>query len=449
MLSTKLPEMIKLTKSAGRLPAALLMASMVIASAAETPQYQVRLPFKGVKAVAAPSSASVSLSATALSFGEVELGKPATRSLTVTNSGEAAAAVNEIRVTASEALFTRTHDCGTSLAGNATCKIDVTFNPVAQEDVTGALRVAIAGTDQLITLSGKGVAPVANASTWTPLTLPVSGYWRDISYGNGTFVTTNVDIGSTVITSKDGISWQAGSMPKSGAWATTYGADKFVAVGWGSGGPWSATSTDGKAWSSGGALPTGYTWEHVTYANGVYVAISQTPYPYTGLGAVARSTDGVTWTKVPLPLDIQYLNIAAGSGKFVLIGNGNQSLTSTDGLTWTRVTMPVSGLWISVTYGNGRFVAVAQGSSNASAVSTDGINWTRGTLPAQFSAGDVIYGNGKFVASGTSGKTLQSTDGLTWSENTMPSASVWYALGFGNGTFVTLGNNSNRGAYTQ
>lgn len=425
-----------------------LTVALATVSTVQANPFEVRIPFKSMRAsatVPTPSEGGVSLSALALDFGDVQMGKSATLSLTVANAGKAAAAVSDIWVTQGAALFTRTHNCGSSLAASSSCKVDVAFSPLEEGAAQGVLQVSIGNLAQEVSLDGKGIAPVANATVWTPFAMPVSAYWRDISYGNGVFVSTDASISGKSAYSSDGITWQAGNMPRAGSWTTAYGDGKFVAAGWGSNGTWSATSADGKSWVLGGTPPIAS--EHISYSNGVYVASAQMQNQNPGL--VARSTDGVTWSKVSLPFNGQFMGAAAGGGKFVLVAPGTQALLSSDGLIWTTVSMPVNSLWISVTYGNGRFVAVAQGSANASAVSTDGVNWIRGTLPAQFSAGDVIYGNGKFVASGTSGKTLQSVDGLNWTQNTMPSASVWYALGFGNGRFVTLGNNSNQGAYTQ
>lgn len=429
---------------------AYLTAALLMASSAHAGPFETRIPLKGVRTVAAPpattDSAAVTLSAPALHFGDVQLGKPATLSLTVTNSGKSAAAVSDIGVTDGAALFTRTHNCGSSLAASSSCKVDVSFAPLEEGAAQGALQVAIGNLAQEVSLTGKGIAPMANASVWTPFTMPVAAYWRNISYGNGVFVSTDASTTGKSVYSADGVTWQAGTMPYSGSWTTTYGEGKFVAVGWGYGGPWSATSTNGRDWSAGGKPPTGMQADHVVYSNGVYVA---SVGAQNGTSIVARSTDGITWTAVTVPLKAQFMGATAGGGKFVLTAVGLQALMSTDGLNWSKVVMPANGMWGSVTYGNGRFVAVSQGSTNASAVSTDGITWTKGMLPAGFSAADVTYGNGKFVVGGNSRNAAQSVDGLNWTENTVPGSLQWTAVGFGNGTFVTLGNNSNQGAFSQ
>ena len=64
---------------------------------------------------------------------------------------------------------------------------------------------------------------------WWETTLPSSGGWEKVTYGNGKFVTVN-DKGKAAY-STDGISWTEVALPSSANWdGVAYGNGKFVAV---------------------------------------------------------------------------------------------------------------------------------------------------------------------------------------------------------------------------
>lgn len=294
---------------------------------------------------------------------------------------------------------------------------------------------------------------VETANAWRSATLPATGYWRDIPYGNGRFLATYGSIEeSTVILSTDGVTWSRSNLPVAASWVPVFGDNKFVAVGWGSGSRYSATSTDGVTWVSGSTPLAGIasTVRSLAYGNGIYITPASQSSTATQ-GYVSRSTDGSNWTTYTLPILIQSSIVAFGGGKFVVVPSGGprytNSLASSDGINWSTGTFPLSTTFISMTYGAGKFVGVSQ-ADKVALISSDGISWTQHPLPANSSAGAIIYGNGKFVLGSTNGRSYQSTDGINWKENTMPSASVWYAMGYGNGRFVALGNNSTQGAYS-
>ena len=87
---------------------------------------------------------------------------PATGSVTLRNIGTAAAPIASITASGD---FTVTHNCGTSLAMNATCVAAVTFTPTELLARTGTLTVN-AGTVFTTTLSGTG--GIAASITATP-----------------------------------------------------------------------------------------------------------------------------------------------------------------------------------------------------------------------------------------------------------------------------------------
>ena len=70
--------------------------------------------------------------------------------------------------------------------------------------------------------------------TWTQRTLPVSGSWYSVTYGNGVFVAISYN-SAIAATSPDGITWTQRTLPVSDKWYfVAYGGGVFVAVSSGS-----------------------------------------------------------------------------------------------------------------------------------------------------------------------------------------------------------------------
>ncbi|GAA2648169.1 choice-of-anchor D domain-containing protein [Paractinoplanes durhamensis] len=103
----------------------------------------------------------ISISPSALGFGTVATGTTsAAQTVTVTNSGSAAAPVAGIATTGD---FAQTNTCGTSLAAGASCTVSVRFAPTVAGSRTGTLTVTASGITTTIALSGTGMG-----STTTP-----------------------------------------------------------------------------------------------------------------------------------------------------------------------------------------------------------------------------------------------------------------------------------------
>jgi len=132
-----------------------LTASITITDNASTSPQAIALSGTGVVP-------PVTLSATSLSFGSVDVGSSSfSQSVTVTNTGTAAVAITSITVAGTNASsFVFANTCGTSLAIGVNCTIHGHFAPT----VTGALTATIKITDsastspQSISLSGTGLS---------------------------------------------------------------------------------------------------------------------------------------------------------------------------------------------------------------------------------------------------------------------------------------------------
>jgi hypothetical protein len=116
---------------------------------------------------------------------------------------------------------------------------------------TSLTSIAWGGDRFLAVSSGSNTAytSVGNATSWVARTLPSSLAWTDISYGGGVF-SILASGSSTILTSSDGISYNANSMPSSTTWtAIAYGdADGyFTAIAGNSGGSAAAATINAGA----------------------------------------------------------------------------------------------------------------------------------------------------------------------------------------------------------
>ncbi len=112
----------------------------------------------------------VTLSSTAIAFGHQTINKAgAPRELLMTNSGSETLALSSVAV---DGAFSEADDCGDSLATQGSCTIELSFEPTAVQDYTGALTITddVSDSPQTVALSGTGVsagAPQASLSAST------------------------------------------------------------------------------------------------------------------------------------------------------------------------------------------------------------------------------------------------------------------------------------------
>jgi hypothetical protein len=152
-------------------------------------------------------SATLTASPTSLSFGSVAVGSTsAAQTVTVHNTGTAAAAVSSI---ATAAPFAQTNTCGTSIAAGASCTVSVTFKPTANGTAGANLTIASNATNPslAVALSGTGTG---GAPTNLALHAPITA-----SSFTQTYVATNADDGNT------GTYWEG----TNGVWPTTLTVD--------------------------------------------------------------------------------------------------------------------------------------------------------------------------------------------------------------------------------
>jgi len=122
---------------------------------------------------------SLSASPTSLSFGAETVGNTsAVLSSTVTNSGNAAAAIGSI---AASGDFAESNTCGSSLAAGASCTVSVTFTASATGTRTGAVTVTSndPASPLSIALTGTGNAAGGGTNLALGATMTASGYTQN------------------------------------------------------------------------------------------------------------------------------------------------------------------------------------------------------------------------------------------------------------------------------
>ena len=123
----------------------------ILDNSAQSPR---NVPLTGV-GLAPPT---VALSTSSLNFAaQIVSSTSSGQSVTLTTSGSGTLAISSISTSSSD--FSANNNCGTSVAGGASCTITVTFNPTAPGNRTGTLVIVDKATNspQMVQLSGLGI----------------------------------------------------------------------------------------------------------------------------------------------------------------------------------------------------------------------------------------------------------------------------------------------------
>ena len=172
---------------------------------------------------------ALAASPSSLAFGDVASGSTSSaQAVTISNPGSSAVSVSSVSVTGP---FSQTNTCGSSIAANGSCTVNVKFAPTSGGALTGSLSVATSapGSPLAIALSGTGVTSTTNLALNQPITASsfdetyvaanaddgnTSSYWES-SDGAAYPQTLTVDLGST-----QSIGSITLDLPPSSAWST-------------------------------------------------------------------------------------------------------------------------------------------------------------------------------------------------------------------------------------
>jgi FG-GAP-like repeat/Abnormal spindle-like microcephaly-assoc'd, ASPM-SPD-2-Hydin len=116
----------------------------------------------------------INLSPQSLAFSDQDVGTTSPpQTTTLTNLNSSALPINGITIQGADSKdFAQTNNCGTSLPGNSSCQIQVTFTPKAAGSRTASLQVSYKGlgSPQSVSLSGTGVSAPTVSLTPSSLT---------------------------------------------------------------------------------------------------------------------------------------------------------------------------------------------------------------------------------------------------------------------------------------
>lgn len=225
-----------------------------------------------------------------------------------------------------------------------------------------------------------------NGQTWIDASLPYSGSFSTIAYGNNIYV---LSIGWSYYTSSDLINWSNENNFTNYGNAIIFANNLFISlnIGGGTGNNKYNYSSNGTNWSSG-TFPDSIDISVFKFVNNKFIAL--------GGNKIFISEDGINWTNGTLPENVTWNGIAYGKGKYVISQNQGKAYYSTDLSTWTQGIVYGTGSMTSSTgnnvfFINNQFIAfnsmLADGTTPSNdfvSVSDDGINWTNYSASGNF-----------------------------------------------------------------
>lgn len=167
----------------------------------------------------------------------------------------------------------------------------------------------------------------------------------------------------------------------------------------------------GETWNVGGTSLGSNTMRNISYGTssdllGYYLAVGDA-------GSTYRSTDGLTWTALPVAANANLRASVYTFSKFIAVGAAGTIAYGTDMSTWTAANANTTASLNAIASSGA--VAVAVGDSGTLRTSTDGITWATVAVPTSQNLYGVTYaGTGTWVAVGAAGTILTSPDAVTW-----------------------------------
>ena len=348
-------------------------------------------------------------------------------------------AVGTWAVTFGNGVFCAFPNGGNVVASSANGTTWSTVSSPAGEDFISDVEFG-AGVFCAVSETGNTVYTSPDAVTWTARTLPIDsgdGAWSELAWNGARFcLVTN--LGGRSLNSGDGITWEPSALPGSGNWRIASNGTGFVAV---------DTYSSNVATSNESGVPipfiwnliegvsvAPYAWPAVSYANGVFCAITDTNNAIT-------SSDGVSWAFANMPTTTEWGLLGANSSTFVAVdvSVSDVAATSVDGINWTTQTLSTTADWAAIAFGNSVFCVVSTGSSNVATTSSDGVTWATRALSSAQDWSALSFGNGVFCALGQNSSIAStSPTGVTWTARTLSESLQWSGLAFGAGVFCAV-----------
>ena len=236
----------------------------------------------------------------------------------------------------------------------------------------------------------------ADGITWgAGGSLPAGGVWFQTARekdGGAQFIAFSL-FGTTLNVSSDGLAWTSRSFAVGNVWDAVWSAARGLWIAGGDTGVLFQTSVNAAAWTAYGASPlgAGSTCNALAYFGSALISAGDVPGTST---EIWRSTDdGLTFTRVlNLGTPTNPVRAAYGGGVMLICASSDASgsyFRSTDGITWSQLAMPLAGRMFGMTYRKNKFVGI----NNAGIVfvSSDlGLSWTTADVSAIIGGGENI-----------------------------------------------------------
>lgn len=157
-------------------------------------------------------------------------------------------------------------------------------------------------------------------------------------------------------------------------------------------------------------------------------------------GAVLKSSDATTWTRVSLAAATDLNAVASNGTTLVVVGKEGRVLTTTDGTNWVIRSVGGSLELSQVTWTGARFVAV--GADGITYTSTNGDVWNYTNSGVAGDLFGISSATGQIVAVGEGGVILLSTNnGVSWTAQTSPTSTTLRSVAHdGVNTYVAVGD---------
>jgi photosystem II stability/assembly factor-like uncharacterized protein len=273
-------------------------------------------------------------------------------------------------------------------------RVDATAMPCALLSVAR-------GAGRFVAVGGAGHVKVSSdGRRWRDLPPPTSEDLYGIVHGPRGFIAVGAK--GTVLQSRDGRHWvERRVATRLNLHAATWTGRQYL-VGGDSGRLFS--SSDGVHWRLAPFFPP-YSIRDFATAGTTSIA--------AGAGLIARRAGNGAWQLESIGIERFQTSVAAGAGRFVVVGHNGEALVSTDGgRTWTAGNTGVEINLDRVVYTGERFLATGQGSS---LISADGLTWSPLRIPTRRSIRSIAVRGSLMVAVGDLGVILRSTDsGQGW-----------------------------------
>lgn len=280
------------------------------------------------------------------------------------------------------------------------------------------LFAAAAGNGVTIAV-GRGGTVIASSdgNEWRNIRAGFEYSLLDVVWGNGLFVAVGGEVGfefspglGLILTSADGVSWTERHRENHVSLeSVVWTGSRFVAVGVGDR---VFLSDDGIAWSEQSLGEVEYIYD-VAWNGSLLVAVGRDEW-WGGQPSYFVSEDGRNWQEFAFDDDAYgEASIAALGERFVVVGGEYEALVSDDGLTWTEAPFGTLSDLEFIAAGTDRFLAVGNFSVGTS---FDGYSWAIEDRPFVSRTNGIDWVGDHFLSYGGDGLMMSSPDGQVWTQ---------------------------------